>query len=275
MQKLAFAVAATVALAMGAAGIAQAQEAETPTLPHQEWSFEGVFGTYDEAALQRGFQVYKEVCSACHQVKHLAFRDLAEIGYSEDQVKGLAAQYQVTDGPNDQGDMYQRPAKPSDPIPGPFANDNAARAANNGALPPDLSLIVKAREGGPDYVYGILTGFKQAPADFKMQPGMNYNEYFAGHQIAMPPPLQADGQLTYADTTKATVAQMAHDVATFLSWAAEPNLNERHRMGAKVILFLVIAAGIFYAAKRRVWASLHGHGGGGHGQAATQAGDDD
>jgi len=237
--------------------------------PHQQWSFQGLFGTYNQAALQRGYQVYKEVCSACHPVKHLSFRDLTELGYTEDQVKGIAAQYQITDGPNDQGEMYQRPGKPSDPIPGPFPNDQAARAANNGALPPDLSLIVKQREGGPDYVYALVgLGFKEAPKDFKLQQGMNYNEYFPGHQIAMPPPLTTDGQLTYADGTKATVPQMAHDVVTFLSWAAEPNLNERHRMGAKVILFLVIAAAVFYAAKRRVWADLHGH----HG---VQPGEDD
>jgi ubiquinol-cytochrome c reductase cytochrome c1 subunit len=276
MKRFVFTVAA-MALVLGAAGVARAQEAETPTPPHEQWSFEGVFGTYDQAALQRGFQIYKEVCSACHAVKHLYFRDLTDIGYSEDQVKGIAAQYQVTDGPNDQGDMYQRPAKPSDPIPGPFANDQAARAANNGALPPDQSLIVKQREGGPDYVYALVgLGYKQAPPDFKMQTGMNYNEYFPGHQIAMPPPLTADGQVQYADGTKATIPQMAHDVTTFLAWASEPNLDERHRMGAKVILFLVIAAGLFYAAKRRIWADLHGHGGGGgHGQAATQAGEDD
>lgn len=258
MHRFAFAAAA-VAFAAGTVGIAHAQEAETPAPPHQEWSFEGVFGTYDQAALQRGFQVYKEVCSACHPVKHLSFRNLTELGYSDDQVKGIAAQYQVTDGPNDQGEMYQRPAKPSDPIPGPFPNDQAARAANNGALPPDQSLIVKQREGGPDYVYAIITGYKDAPKDFKMQPGMNYNEYFPGHQIAMPPPLTSDGQVQYADGTKATKEQMAHDVTTFLAWAAEPNLNERHRMGAKVILFLVIMAGVFYAAKRRIWASLHQH----------------
>jgi ubiquinol-cytochrome c reductase cytochrome c1 subunit len=259
MKRLAFA-ATILALGVGSAGVAHAQEAETPNPPHQQWSFEGVFGTYDQAALQRGFQVYKEVCSACHAVKHLYFRDLTQIGYSDSQVKGIAAQYQVQDGPNDQGEMYQRPAKPSDPIPGPFPNDQAARAAENGALPPDLSLIVKEREGGPDYVYALVgLGFKDAPAGFKMQPNMHYNEYFPGHQIAMPPPLTADGQVTYADGTKATIPQMAHDVATFLSWAAEPNLDERHRMGAKVILFLVIAAGVFYAAKRRIWASLHRH----------------
>jgi ubiquinol-cytochrome c reductase cytochrome c1 subunit len=251
-----FVFALAAALGFAFAGPARAQE-EPPPPPHQQWSFEGVFGTYDAAALQRGFQVYKEVCSACHALKHLYYRDLTDIGYTEDQVKGVAAQAQVTDGPNDQGEMYQRPGRPSDPIVTPFPNDQAARAANNGALPPDLSLIVKAREGGPDYVYAILTGFKDPPAGFKMQPNMNYNEYFPGHQIAMPPPLTADGQLTYADGTKATIPQMAHDVTTFLAWAAEPNLDERHRMGAKVILFLVIAAGIFYAAKRKIWAALH------------------
>jgi ubiquinol-cytochrome c reductase cytochrome c1 subunit len=249
--------AAMLALALGGAGAARAQEAEAPPPPHQRWSFDGVFGTYDQAALQRGFQVYKEVCSACHPVKHLYYRDLADIGYTDDQVKGFAAQTQVTDGPNDQGEMYQRPARPSDRFVGPFPNDQAARAANNGALPPDLSLIVKAREGGADYVYAILTGFKDVPNGFKLNPNMNYNEYFPGHQIAMPPPLTADGQLTYADGTKATVAQMAHDVVTFLAWASEPSLDERHRIGFKVILFLVVAAGVLYAVKRRIWAALH------------------
>ena len=256
MRRLALVVAGAVALAF--AGSARAQE-EAPKPPHQAWSFEGVLGTYDEAALQRGFQVYQTVCSACHPLKHLAYRDLAEIGYTDDQIKGIAAQYQVADGPNDQGQMYQRPAKPSDKFVAPFPNDQAARAANNGALPPDMSMLVEARDGGPDYVYAIATGFKDAPAGFTLNPNMYYNEYFAGHQIAMPPPLTTDGQVTYADGTKATVAQMAHDVTVFLSWAAEPNLNERHRMGAKVMLFLVILAGVFYAAKRRIWADLHGH----------------
>jgi ubiquinol-cytochrome c reductase cytochrome c1 subunit len=249
-----------IALALAAAlvligGSARAQE-EAPSPPRQPWSFNGVFGTYDRAALQRGFQVYKEVCAACHPVKHLAFRDLAEIGYSEDEVKGIAAQVQVTDGPNDSGEMYQRPARPSDPIPGPFANDQAARAANNGALPPDLSLITKAREGGADYIDAILTGFKDAPSGMKMNPNMNYNEYFAGHQIAMPPPLNPD-QVKFADGTPASVPQMAQDVVTFLSWAAEPTLEQRHRIGFKVILFLIVATGVFYAAKRKVWSRVH------------------
>jgi ubiquinol-cytochrome c reductase cytochrome c1 subunit len=239
-----------------APGLALAQEAPPP--PHQQWSFEGVLGTYDEAALQRGFQVYQSVCSACHALKHLAYRDLAELGYSDDQVKGIAAQAQVTDGPNDQGQMYQRPGKPSDMFVAPFPNDQAARVANNGALPVDLSMVVKARDGGPDYVYALIgLGFKDAPAGVTMQPNTYYNEYFPGHQIGMPPPLTTDGQVPYADGTKATVPQMAHDVTTFLAWASEPNLNERHRMGAKVVLFLLVAAGIFYAAKRRIWAKIH------------------
>ena len=245
-----------VALGCGFVGAVRAQE-EAKTPPHREWSFEGVFGTYDRAALQRGFQVYKEVCAVCHPVKHLYFRDLEELGYTEDQVKGIAAQVQVTDGPNDQGEMFQRPARPSDKIPGPFPNDQAARAANNGALPPDLSLITKAREGGPDYIEALLTGFKDAPAGFKMNPNMYFNEYFAGHQIAMPPPLTQADQVKYADGTQGSVPQMAHDVASFLSWAAEPNLDERHRMGFKVILFLLIATGVFYAAKRKIWSRVH------------------
>jgi ubiquinol-cytochrome c reductase cytochrome c1 subunit len=254
MLKRTFAAAALSAVVLLASALARAAE-ETP-LPRQEWSFDGVFGTYDLASLQRGFQVYKEVCSVCHPVKHLYFRDLGEIGYSEDEVKAIAAGYQVTDGPNDEGQMYQRPGRPSDPIPGPFPNDQAARAANNGALPPDQSLIVKARPGGPDYVYGILTGYKEPPASFKMIEGMNYNEFFPGHQIAMPPPL-SDNAVTFADGTLATVPQMAHDVTSFLTWAAEPNLDDRHRTGLKVILFLVVGVGVFYAAKRKIWAQIH------------------
>ena len=151
--------------------------------------------------------------------------------------------------------MFQRPARPSDPIPGPFPNDQAARVANNGALPPDLSLIAKAREGGPDYVYAILTGFKDAPGGFKMNPNMYYDEYFAGHQIGMPPPLSPD-QVKFADGSPSTVPQMAHDVVSFLSWAAEPTLDERHRMGFKVFLFLIVATGVFYAAKRKIWSRI-------------------
>ena len=255
MMRYTLAVAVLGSLMFAPAIVARAAD-ESPQLPRQQWSFEGVFGTYDRASLQRGFQVYKEVCSVCHPVKHLHFRDLTDIGYSEDEVKAIAAGYQVTDGPNDDGQMYQRPGRPSDPIPGPFPNDQAARAANNGALPPDQSLIVKARPGGPDYVYGILTGYKEPPANFNLLPGMNYNEFFPGHQIAMPPPL-GDNAVTFADGVPATVPQMAHDVTSFLTWAAEPRLEDRHRTGFKVTLFLVVAAGVFYAAKRKIWAPIH------------------
>ena len=250
-------VLAALALLLLALTPLSAHAEETPSPPRQQWSFDGIFGTFDRAAEQRGFQVYKEVCSACHPVKHLYLRDLADIGYSEDEVKAIASTYQVTnEQPNDQGQMYQRSGRPSDPIPGPFPNDQAARAANNGALPPDLSMIVKARPGGPNYVYAILTGYKDPPPGFNMLSGMNYDEYFPGHQIAMPPPL-SDGAVTFADGTPSTVPQMAHDVVTFLTWAAEPNLEPRHRTGFKVILFLVVAAGVFYAAKRKIWAAIH------------------
>ncbi|HEV7996327.1 MAG TPA: cytochrome c1 [Stellaceae bacterium] len=246
---------AAMLLALAAFTPARAAD-ETPPLPHQQWSFDGVFGTYDRASLQRGFQVYKQVCSACHPVKHLHFGDLAALGYTPGEIKAIAASDQVTDGPNDQGQMFQRPGRPSDPIPGPFPNDQAARAAEGGALPPDLSMIVKARDGGPDYVYALLNGFKPPPAGFKVPPGRYYNEYFPGHLIAMPPPL-SDGAVKYADGTKATVPQMAHDVASFLNWASEPNLDTRHRTGVKVLLFLIVAVGVFYAAKRKIWAVVH------------------
>jgi ubiquinol-cytochrome c reductase cytochrome c1 subunit len=251
------AAVAGVALAAALAGNALAQE-ETPVPPHQEWPFSGVFGTYDKAQLQRGLQVYKEVCSTCHALVHLYYRDLTQLGYTEDQVKAFAAQFQVTDGPDDSGQMFQRAARPSDPFVKPFPNDQAARAALNGALPPDLSLIVKARDGGPDYVFAILTGFKETPPDgFKMNPNMYYNVYFAGHQIAMPPPLTTDGQVKFADGAPSTIPDMARDVTAFLAWASEPTLDERHYMGFKVIFFLVITTGIFYAAKRKIWSRLH------------------
>ncbi len=253
MHKLAF-VPLGLSVTLGLATAAFAEEAK---LPSEQWSFDGVFGTYDRAALQRGFQVYKEVCSACHAVKELYYRDLTALGFSEEEVKALAAQVQVTDAePNDQGEMVQRPGRPSDPIVRPFANDKAARAANNGALPPDLALITKAREGGPDYIFGLLTGYAPPPADMKLGQGMNYNMHFPGHQIAMPPPLN-EGAVTFADNTPATVKQMAHDVVTFLSWAAEPNLEDRHRTGVKVMAFLLICAGVFYGIKRKIWADLH------------------
>ena len=252
MRRLALAAAAALAFAMPAF----AQDESEPPLPHPSWSFDGIFGTFDRAALQRGFEIYDQVCSNCHSMNLLHYRDLSALGYSEDQIKAIAAQKQVTDGPNDQGDMYQRPARPADAFVPPYPNEQASRAAHNGALPPDLSLIIKARAGGVDYCYGILTGFENPPANFKLNDGMSYDEYFPGHQIAMPQPL-TDGSVTFADGTPNTLPQEAHDVCTFLAWAAEPTMEERKRVGAKSILFLLAMSGVLYAAKRKVWSELH------------------
>lgn len=255
MRKLSLAaIAAAAALVLLHAAPASAAEAKKP--PSQSWSFDGIFGTFDRAATQRGFQVYKENCASCHAMALVRYRNLRALGFSEDEVKAIAASVEVTDGPNDQGEMFQRPGRPSDKFKSPFPNANAARAANNGALPPDLSLMTKARAGGADYVFGILTGYKDAPAGFKMLEGMNYNEWFPGHQIGMPKPLN-DDQITYADGTKATVDQMARDVSTFLTWAAEPEMEQRKAMGVKVMLFLILLTILLYAVKRRVWADLH------------------
>lgn len=225
--------------------------------PAGGWPEDGPFGTYDRAALQRGFQIYKEVCSTCHSLKLVAYRDLSALGFNEAEVKALAAGYQVTDGPNDNGDMFQRAGRPSDHLVPPFANDQAARASNGGALPPDLSLVVKAREEHEDYIYSILTGFGQTPPEGEViAKGMNYNPYFPGHQIAMPQPLK-DDSVTYADGTKATLDQEARDVVQFLAWAAEPKMEARKQTGLKVVLFLIVFAGVMYAAKKRIWKKLH------------------
>jgi ubiquinol-cytochrome c reductase cytochrome c1 subunit len=232
---------------------AHAQEAD---MPHERWSFQGLFGTFDLAAAQRGFQIYSGVCSNCHSMKLLHYRDLSGIGLDADQIKAIAANVTVPSGLDDQGNPKDGPATPASPFKSPFANDVAARAANNGALPPDLSLIVNAREGGPDYIYGILTGFAEAPAGFKMQDGMNYNRTFPGHQIAMPQPLQ-DGTVEYSDGTPTNLNQEAHDVVTFLDWAANPETVERKQIGVRVILFLLFMTGITYAVKRKVWSDVH------------------
>ena len=221
----------------------------------QNWSFDGVFGKFDKAALQRSFQVYQEVCAGCHGLEYIAFRNLTELGLNEDQVKAIAAEYEVEDGPDDEGEMFTRPAILSDILPSPFANDNAARASNNGALPPDLSLIAKARTGGPDYLHALLTGYVDAPADVTITEGMSYNPYFPGNQIAMTPQIGADA-VEYTDGTPATADQMSLDVVQFLMWAAEPKLEIRKRMGIKVILFLLVLTALFYASKRKVWSRI-------------------
>lgn len=224
-----------------------------PHNPPAGWPHQGIFGTYDRAALQRGFQVYKQVCAVCHGMKLLSYRDLADLGFSEAEVKAIAADYTVTDGPNDQGEMFQRPGRPSDAFVSPYANDQAARATNKGALPPDLSLIVKARGGHENYIYSLLTGFGQTPStQEKMGDNMNYNPYFAGHQIAMPAPLKGD-EVTYADGTPASLEQEARDVTQFLTWAAEPKMEVRKQTGVKVILFLVAFAFVMRGVKKKIW----------------------
>jgi cytochrome c1 len=234
---------------------------QPPEIAAQSWTFSGPFGTYDNAQLQRGFQIYKEVCSNCHSMRLLSYRNLGEPGGPEfppKAVETIASQVQVSDGPNEKGEMFQRPGRPSDHFRSPFANEQQARNANNGALPPDLSVIAKAREGGPDYIYALLTGYAEPPAGFTVAQGMHYNKAFPGHQIAMPPPL-SDGAVKYTDGTKGTLDNYARDVSAFLMWAAEPKLEERHKVGARVLIFLAVFAVIMYLAKRTVWARLHGH----------------
>ncbi len=247
-------LAAVLGLALAAP--AGSASAEVEALPARDWSFDGPFGRFDMPALQRGFQVYKEVCSGCHGVKYISFRSLAKIGLGEADIEAIAAEYEVEDGPDDEGEMYMRPGRPSDLIPVPFPNDRAARAVNNGALPPDLSLIAKARKGGADYLYAVLTGYaEEAPEDCDLGEGMSYNRFFPGCQIAMPQPLVGD-DVEYVDGTEATVEQMAADLTQFLMWAAEPGLEDSKRIGLKAFLFLIVLTALFYASKRKIWAKL-------------------
>jgi cytochrome c1 len=275
-RSIVLAVALAVSLSVLGMRVALAQEAEAP--PRLSWSFHGPFGTYDQAQLQRGFKVYREVCSTCHSIKLLAFRNLADPGgpdFTEAQAATVAASFQVTDGPNDKGEMFQRPGKLADYFPPPFPNDQAARAALGGGLPPDMSVLAKARsheagfprfifdaftqyqEAGPDYIHAILTGYEeQPPAGFALSPGTQYDKYFPGHAIAMPKPL-SDGQVEYTDGTPATVDQYAKDISAFLMWAAEPKLDERKRLGFQVFVYLIVLTGLLYFTKRRVWHDVH------------------
>ena len=225
-------------------------------LPKEAWSFNGPFGTYDRASLQRGFQVYNQVCSNCHSMKLLYYRDLTGIGLSAEQVKAVAASHEIGGSTDESGQPIERPALPSDHFKSPFPNDKAARAANGGALPPDQSLIVKAREGHADYVHALLNGYRDPPEGMKVPPGQYYNEYYPGHLLAMPPPL-SDDQVTYADGTKATVEQMSRDVTQFLTWTSNPEMEARKRMGVKAVLFLTLMTGLTYAVKKKVWKDVH------------------
>ncbi len=223
-----------------------------------DWSFEGIFGTFDRSSLQRGYQVYQEVCSGCHSIQHLSYRNLSEKGgpeFSLDEAKAIAAQFEVTDGPNDDGEMFTRPRRLSDKFVNPFPNIQAATAANGGAYPPDMSVLVKARKGGADYIYSLLLGYEEVPAGYELDDGVYYNKYMPGNKIMMSKPL-SEGVVEYSDSTQATEAQMAKDVVTFLTWAAEPNLEARHKMGFKVFIFLIILLTLVYFSKQKVWSRL-------------------
>ena len=223
-----------------------------------DWSFKGLFGKFDRASLQRGYQVYTEVCAACHSMKYLSYRNLAEKGgpeFSVDQAKAIAASFEVLDGPNAEGEMFTRPAKLSDKFVMPYENEKAAQAANGGAYPPDMSVLVKARGGGVDYIYSLLQGYETAPAGMILDEGVHYNKYMYGNKIKMSAPL-SDGIIEYGDGTKASVEQMSKDVTTFLMWAAEPHLEARHRMGFKAIIYLIILTTLVYFSMKKIWSGI-------------------
>lgn len=228
---------------------------EKVQLIEQNWSFNGFFGRFDQSSLQRGFQVYREVCAGCHGIRYISFRNLKDIGYNSDEIKSIASEYEIEDGPNDEGDMFYRFARPSDKFVGPYRNKNEARISNNGAYPPDLSLITKARAGGADYLYNLLNGYKEPPSDFDISDGMYYNSIYPGKQIGMPQPI-SDEIVEYEDGTPATQDQIIRDITTFLVWTAEPELEERKSMGVKVALFLFLMTLMLYAVKRKIWRDI-------------------
>ena len=231
---------------------------ETKKLLKVDWSFKGYLGKFDRASLQRGYQVYVEVCASCHSMKYLSYRNLAQEGgpeFSEDQAKAMAANFEVTDGPNDDGDMFTRPAKLSDKFVNPYRNDKEAMASNGGAYPPDMSVLVKARSGGADYIYSLLLGYEDPPSGMFLDDGVYYNAYMYGNMIKMPNPL-SEGLVNYNDGTKATEEQMAKDVTTFLAWAAEPHLEARHKIGFKAIIYLIIISLLVYLSMKRLWSRI-------------------
>ncbi len=221
-----------------------------------DWSFKGIFGTFDRASLQRGYQVYQEVCSGCHSVQHLSYRNLSEKGgpeFSEEEAKAIAAQFELEDGPNNDGEMFMRPARLSDKFVNPYPNVEASAAANGGAYPPDMSVLAKARAGGADYLYSLLLGYEEAPEGFELDDGVYYNKYMPGNKIKMSEPI-LDGIVEYSDGTQASKAQIAKDMTTFLVWASEPHLESQHRMGFKAIIYLIVLLTLVYMSKQKVWS---------------------
>ncbi|RDV02344.1 cytochrome c1 [Undibacter mobilis] len=270
-------IALALAVSLGSSAAQAAEDAHAqPKPPAQKWSFSGPFGKFDEGQLQRGFKVFKEVCASCHSMSLVSFRNLAEPGgpgFSEKQIEALAAEYKIKDL-DDKGEAIERNGRPADKFPAPFANALAAAAANGGVAPPDFSTLAKARtyergfpwwvidifsqfqEQGPDYIHAILVGYEDAPKDFVMPAGGNYNKYFPGHVIAMPKPL-TEGQVTYDDGAPQTLEQYSHDVAAFMMWAAEPHLVARKRLGFQVMIFLLVLSGLLYFTKKKVWSAVH------------------
>jgi len=222
------------------------------------WSFKELTGKFDRASLQRGFQVYKEVCASCHSMQYLSYRNLGEPGgpeFTQEEVKAIAASVEIEDGPDSQGEMFTRPGKPSDKFKSPHPNVEASTAANGGAYPPDMSVLVKARPGGADYMYSVLMGYEEPPTGMKLDDGVYYNKYMIGQKIKMASPL-SEGIVEYSDGTEATMDQMAKDVTTFLAWAAEPELEERHRVGFKVIIYLILLTILVYLSMKKIWSRI-------------------
>jgi|TARA_B110000967_G_scaffold26401_1_gene24148 ubiquinol-cytochrome c reductase cytochrome c1 subunit len=240
------------------AAMHQVKAAEKVDLLKTDWSFKGLFGKFDRGSLQRGYQVYTEVCASCHSMKYLSYRNLYEKGgpeFSIEQAKAIAASFEVTDGPNDDGEMFERPAKLSDKFVMPYGNIKEAQAANGGAYPPDMSVLAKARSGGVDYIYSVLLGYEDPPSGITLEDGVYYNKYMYGNNIKMSQPLY-DGSVEYNDGTEATQEQMAKDVATFLMWAAEPHLEARHKMGFKAIMYLIILTILVYFSMKKIWSRI-------------------
>ena len=240
------------------AGNHQVNSEEKVSLLKEDWSFKGLFGKFDRGSLQRGYQVYTEVCASCHSMKYLSYRNLSEKGgpeFSVAQAKAIAASFEVTDGPNADGEMFNRPGKLSDKFVMPYENVKAAEAANGGAYPPDMSVLVKARGGGVDYIYSLLQGYEEAPSGMILDEGVHYNKYMYGNKIKMSAPL-SDGIIEYSDGTNPSVEQMSKDVTTFLMWAAEPSLEARHQMGFKAIVYLIILTILVYFSMKRIWSRV-------------------